>query len=472
MITNIGKSILSKYLIGQTTSYASHIAVGCGATPGLSGSSYYNEDYSNKKNLDFEVARVPISSRGYQLIDGVENIVFTAQLPSASEYDITEIGVFSAAKDPTAVGSDSRTILSFTPEEQWEIHDSYSSAAVEHIEYPLDSFSFTISNAQVFGNTINIDIFVPQIFPYGRSLKINSKLFLSHPDQPSYNLSGFVTNFPVALVPGSSATVTMLPLGPLPQEPFVLSMINVPNLYAEFSDGIFASQLEKRAFFVSNNNSYFSPNGSRKPEKPRVSSASLMLRGDSVLDNFDTSAGILYHLHLNNFSIDLSKNLPTDELRLAFCITDTTNSASALPITSVTFKIEFGNSEASANRQYARFIGFPQQTSPGHYVVSAQIQNLETTSNFSWSEVNTVRIAATIEGGSQVGDSMSGTVTAGYIVFDSLRVESTSSINPLYGLTGYSVVKTPSGNPIPKTLNTTSLVEFRFALDVSNNTGM
>ena len=33
MITNTGKSIMAKYLVGQAPSYASYIAIGCGATP-------------------------------------------------------------------------------------------------------------------------------------------------------------------------------------------------------------------------------------------------------------------------------------------------------------------------------------------------------------------------------------------------------------------------------------------------------
>ncbi len=33
MITNTGKSIMAKYLVGQAPAYASHIAIGCGAKP-------------------------------------------------------------------------------------------------------------------------------------------------------------------------------------------------------------------------------------------------------------------------------------------------------------------------------------------------------------------------------------------------------------------------------------------------------
>ena len=33
MITNVGKSIITKYLLGQSPAYASHIAIGCGTKP-------------------------------------------------------------------------------------------------------------------------------------------------------------------------------------------------------------------------------------------------------------------------------------------------------------------------------------------------------------------------------------------------------------------------------------------------------
>jgi hypothetical protein len=249
----------------------------------------------------------------------------------------------------------------------------------------------------------------------------------------------------------------------MPQDPYS-SMDG--KIYIEFNDGVFASQLENKAMFVSNNNSYFFPSGIRKVEKPRVSDFSLMVRGDSTLNDFGSTASNIYHLHLNNFAIDLGKNLPTDELRLAFSITNTVSMPSM--ISSATFFIEFGTSESESTRQYARFTGSPIQTDEGHYVVSSQIQDLETTNNFSWKSVNTVRISALIEGLIPVGDPIGDMVTPGYLIFDSLRVEETPSINPLYGMTGYSVVKTSSGNPIPKLANTSSLVEFKFALSIND----
>ena len=39
MITNKGKEVISKYMVGQTPAYASYIAIGCGATPVIPGTT-------------------------------------------------------------------------------------------------------------------------------------------------------------------------------------------------------------------------------------------------------------------------------------------------------------------------------------------------------------------------------------------------------------------------------------------------
>jgi hypothetical protein len=69
---------LAKYLLGQAPAYASYIAVGCGATPLGVGDSM--GDYSPKTNLDFEMFRVPISSRGFVNENGVDKIVFNRRI--------------------------------------------------------------------------------------------------------------------------------------------------------------------------------------------------------------------------------------------------------------------------------------------------------------------------------------------------------------------------------------------------------
>ena len=66
MITNQGKEIISRYLLSQVPSYATHIAVGCGAVP-LDGNDTAPSTITllEKEILDFEMFRVPITSKGF-----------------------------------------------------------------------------------------------------------------------------------------------------------------------------------------------------------------------------------------------------------------------------------------------------------------------------------------------------------------------------------------------------------------------
>jgi len=142
MITNTGKNLLAKYLVGQIQSYASHIAVGCGPTPVASDGIADFGDYSEKSSLDFEMFRVPIISRGFVNEDGLDKIVLTAELPTEERYEITEVGVFSAASNPVAGSFDSRNIYSFADTDNW-LYQPYGSSAIEikSVYTPLDGDS-------------------------------------------------------------------------------------------------------------------------------------------------------------------------------------------------------------------------------------------------------------------------------------------------------------------------------------------
>jgi hypothetical protein len=121
MITNDGKEVLSKYLLGQAPSYATHIAIGCGAKP-LDAGDPMPEGIQDKKSLDFETLRIPITSRGF-VQDGQNlKIALTAELPTENRYEISEIGLWSAANNSLARGFDSRVFFDF--QESWQIHDT------------------------------------------------------------------------------------------------------------------------------------------------------------------------------------------------------------------------------------------------------------------------------------------------------------------------------------------------------------
>jgi hypothetical protein len=169
MITNVGKNILAKYLVGQTTSYASHIAIGCGAKPVASDYTFNNSDLSamrDKESLDFEMIRMPIVSRGFVNEDGLSKVVLTAELPSQERYEITEVGIFSAASNPVAGAFDSRVIYSFSDTDNWRYSIDGESPVNLFIEYgPLDGDSNNgniIQTPKVFATNADNRVFTDE----------------------------------------------------------------------------------------------------------------------------------------------------------------------------------------------------------------------------------------------------------------------------------------------------------------------
>jgi hypothetical protein len=189
LITNKGKSILGKYLLGQTPAYASYIAIGCGAKP-LDTTDALG-DYSAKTNLDFEMLRVPISSRGFVSEGGTEKIVFTAELPAEERYEITEVGVFSAKSNPSAGAYDSKTVFSFTSAEDWNYHTSSASTAITPISTALDA-----SDDNVISTTLKVF-----------QTNADNSIFYKTSRAARYERCRFLNN--VILMRGDDATLTV-----------------------------------------------------------------------------------------------------------------------------------------------------------------------------------------------------------------------------------------------------------------------
>ena len=535
MLTNTGKNILAKYLIGQAPAYASYIAFGCGPSAINSSTGSFG-NYSQKQNLEFEMFRSPIISRGYvteteqasivsaqgngtiitytaansfvagDVVDivgadepgfNVDNavitsatseeftiassevgsatggtatrtlssIVLTAQLPADERYEITEIGVYSAGSNPAAGSADSRSLYLFDDAENWEYHNLQGATTLTKYTQELDRLE---------DGTI----------PTGASL-------------------------------GS---------------------INVPDLV-----------------FKANSDNSILDNAIRvgRNERSRFLNSTVLLRGDaSSLVGSDNAiepatvanAGFVdgTHIHLNGITLSLDKNSGQDELRLAVSVlnkdADTSNPSEVKLI------VDFVSADDiyGVNQQYARMrvhLKAVEDDFNGnrYFVSSSKIEQLEKSQEFSWRDVSAVKIFASIpaedrevafkevveEGGSNVAtltfaidhdygvggrifvsgvDDLNGlqTITAitsntvsfattaavtpstavspvgnvsgysskYYVALDAIRIENTTATNPLYGLIGYTVAKTVEGTPILKEANTSSLLEFRFAMDV------
>ena len=181
MITNQGKTIIGKYMLGQAPAYASYIAVGCGPTPLDIADT--PGDFSTKQSLDFEMFRVPISSRGFVNESGINKIVLTAELPTEERYEISEVGIFSAGANPSAGAYDSKNIFAFTSTENWQYHTSSSAIAIPSISSPLDDpedDNIIATNNAVFQSNADNSIFykTSRVNRYERCRFLNNIIFI------------------------------------------------------------------------------------------------------------------------------------------------------------------------------------------------------------------------------------------------------------------------------------------------------
>jgi hypothetical protein len=371
MITETGKGILAKYLIGQAPAYASYVAIGCGAKPLATNQAL--ADYSTKQSLDFEMFRVPVTSRGYVSEDGINKIVLTAELPTDERYEISEVGIYSAGANPSAGAYDSRSLFAFTVNENWEYHNQTSATELTVVYEPLDG-----------SNNDNI--------------------------------------------------------------------INQP--YAAFQTN-------------SDNRLFTNTDRVSRYERARFYNNIVMLRGD--ISDLTVSGGHLSigsgsnHIHLLGTSLDFNQNAPTDEVKLAFSIINKDPDPSIVP-DEVRILLEFAESDSPGSGEWARFEVVMSAddydfANNRYYVVTKQLQELYKSTGFTWNNVSIIKIYSSVINSSSASQDF-------YIGLDAVRFENVSTTNPIYGLTGYTVLKNTNAETVVKAANTSNYIEFRFAMDV------
>jgi hypothetical protein len=381
MITTNGKNIVAKYLLNQAPEFASHIAIGVGgqAYPTSSSATFS----SNAESLEFEVARVPILSKGLLKEDGQEKIVFKAEMPIEQRYQITELGLYPAATNAVAGNFDSRIISTFSNSEPW-----------------------------AYSNNVN---------------ESGTVLYIGD-------------------VPITSSPVGNIDINDASWDDFIF--INSNSAIFEYSNRVNRGEPTRylnRSLSVSGSTSVVSG----------VSASSSVI---------DTSSNESFYIENNSINLNLGKNLPTDQIKLAFSVVSLSREAipASNPPKNVKIKLEFlNNSVASTPRASVNISLRDTDISTMRYqVVTKELSDFETTENFSWSNVNGVRIYTSIHDDSNV---VSG---EHFVLYDGLRFENVSSYNPLYSLVAGEYVKTLDENPILKRENSTSYVEYRFGLGV------
>jgi hypothetical protein len=507
MITNTGKEIIAKYLMGTSPAYASYIALGCGAKPRpnitsvgtasssstiftvsstngiwvgakitkVSGtgvlstigdtivtailtSSTFSVNYApatafsgatvgiqtdpTTNVLDFEMFRVPISSRGYIKEDGLNKIILTAELPTEERYEISEVGVFSAGSNSNAGSYDSKTISAFADTENWKYNDGSS------LSTPISITSSIIDGSNIITSTED-------------AIQTNS------------NNAGFLNTIRA-------------------------------NRYER-------CRYLNNVLMLRGNTSHITSNGTNfvVASSPKI-------------------------LQLSGQTVDLTRNSTSDLLKIAFSLVAVDGNAATIPDT-VRVLVEFVNSDGTQSaKMEAEATNQVYQLSSNRYVViEKRLDELVYTPTFSWNTVSIIKIyvstlntfiinnkalssnVATLTTsaahGMSIGNriTVSGvetdfngtfTVTAvttdtfsysktydgtvasaavsptgvlevsrpGYFVaLDAMRIDNVGTVNPLYGLTGYSIIQNTTAETIIKPPNTNNYIEFRFILDVT-----
>tara|TARA_B110000503_G_C7038548_1_gene367202 strand:- start:181 stop:1002 length:822 start_codon:yes stop_codon:yes gene_type:complete len=229
------------------------------------------------------------------------------------------------------------------------------------------------------------------------------------------------------------------------------------------------------ALRVNSNNALFSSSDIRLDnyERPRFLDRTLLIRGNtsriesiggrlSVVANTEDSYNSA-HIHLAGSTPNLNQNPPGDELRLAFSVVNKLD-AQTEEIDNVKIIVEFASTDAITPDNYARMeISKSVPDSQRYVVATSRLEDLAKSPGFTWSNVNVVKVYVSVYETSEYGPLLSDNF---YVSLDGLRFENITSTSPLYGLTGYSVVRNDDATTVIKESNSSNIVEFRFGLDV------
>jgi hypothetical protein len=203
MITTNGKNIVAKYLLNQAPEFASHIAIGVGgkALP-TSSSVTFSQDADS---LGFEVARVPVLSKGLLKEDGQEKIVFKAELPIEQRFQITEIGLYPAVNNVVAGNFDSRIISTFSNSEPWAYSNNLNDSGTVLYIGPVPIDSVNVGDLGILDPSWEDFIFINSnspIFEY--SDRINRA------EQPRYLNRSMSVSGSTSVVTGVSASSSLI----------------------------------------------------------------------------------------------------------------------------------------------------------------------------------------------------------------------------------------------------------------------
>jgi hypothetical protein len=441
--------------LGQAPNFATHIAAGCGPTALLPDESLTEGEIVAlrvKQALDFEMFRVPISAKGFIKEDGVEKIVFKAEMPTDQLYQITEVGFFPAAENSLAGSFDSKSLATFTPTESWVLYSSsasaISSASVASFFnsngdiLPLESAFFVNSSASAF-------------FEQDRKERQETPRFYNKALLVSGDTSYIDSDFIIA--PGSLAIVN-------------------DTLSFNFSQNLPPDQIKMAISVVSKET-----DNNQNPEKIRIvcsfvnnlPNISVALPDAKMFIEID-QAEFVNGADINRYKV-ITKTLSEFTLSDTFSwanINQIKINACAIkeqiiPVTStvidnglITLTIQTENDMIDGQTFDVLGVG-------GNFNQNNVIFSSASSTTTSLSYFSTSASAAAYASGASGSVSYLGKTSDYKILFDGLRLDNVSSQNPLYTMVGYDIIRNDNAFPILKDENTNNYIEYRFGIGVT-----
>jgi hypothetical protein len=464
MITNDGKEIIAKFLLGQVPSFATHLSIGCGATP-LLGTDGYPSNLHAKQRMDFEMLRVPISSKGF--VDAsVTYTVTNKQISSNIAILTTSINHDIVAGEIIVVsGIDS------------VFNGEYRVSEVTANTVKYQRINTNVSSGATSGSIVVIRTKVSmtaEIVKENRyaATEIGIWSFENNTLASQYD-SRMIFNFSQSWQK-NDGLISSIPL-------FNTDLSLLAN--GTEHDAELDIQETSDVFFAKTSDTVFSNNlRQTRKEGPRYLDKTLMVRGD--LSNIDISDGIDGDwvssgacVELENINFDISGNNNSDILKLAFSLVDQT-STGIESVPDLRIMMEFYKTKANLSGNYAKVqIYIPKSVlTANRYHVSSWTKNqnvdysneaassllpytrFRTSTDFNSSETRLCRIFVEAIADGVASDQH-------YVAFDGFRIDNTTD-NPIYKMSGYSVVKY-DGTPAIIAPNANNYVDFRFSLGIS-----
>lgn len=361
--------------------------------------------YSAKRSLDFEMLRVPITSRGLATENGIDMLVLGAQTPTQERLSITEVGIYSAGTNNLVTGSQSNMLHTFANYENWELHNTTSAI--------VTTFPTALSSDQ--GATLNVSSTYPATFISADDAVFQNADRTLHQERPRMYDSTLVLNGKLSYIQNVNNTTTMT-----------------------------------------------------------VDNEAIGNIGTGIRDN--------RHIHLLGQTYAFDQNSSSDEIRVAFSILYKKVLPAAVPNSDPSYIgiiIEFSSEANIDTTKRARLKISKNSTelaNSRYFVESVPLSDLEVSGDFAWSAVDTVKIYFSAFTGTSpyIATDLSDEYS---LALDAISFENVydEEQNSSYGLVAYSTLGTTKTIgvigytvPIEKNLNNSSLIEYKFPIVVGD----